>query len=178
MKRFFELLALAGIAATVGVLCEGLTIAEPPVRGGLSMELDWIATAMQQKGIRRRTDVVIEIDAVEVAAGFSRPDCDGLLLFVPLPHTAQGWGHIAPRLDLSGFVVHYVYGGALHADVPRFQRLGDRLIAELRPNSGSSRPRLAALAEAGSCDLAVSVETALMDYSRGGDRSARGAEDA
>ena len=167
MKRVFEVVALAGVAATVVVFCEGLAKAEPRMRGVLSLDLDWIAAAIYDNGFRRRADVVIEIDAGEVAAGFSRPDCDGLLLFAPLPYTAQGWGHIAPRLDLTGFAVHYVYDGTLYAEVPRLQRLGDRLMAELRPKSASSRPRLAALAEAGDCDLVADAETSLMDFSRG-----------
>jgi len=132
---------------------------------------------MHEKGLRRRGDVLIEIDTREVAGGFSRADCDGLLLIAPLPQTAQGWGHIAPRLDLSGFTVHYAYDGSLHSDVPQLQRLRDRLMVELRPTSDSNWPRLVAIAEAGNCNLGADVEAELVNFSRGRDESAPATED-
>ncbi len=171
MNRVYELAALVGIVATVWWgFCGEPATAEPRMSGGLSDELAWITAALHEEGLHRRSDVVIEIDGRAVAAGFSQVDCDGLLLVAPLPQTAQGWGHVAPRLDLSGFTVQYAYGGTLHADVPQLQRLGDRMIAELRPASVSKRPRLVALAEAGNCELVPSAERVLVDFSNGTER--------
>jgi hypothetical protein len=168
MNRLYELLALSAIAAAMAGLCRGLASAEPRLIGGLTQELEWITAAAYEQGLRRRIDVSIEIDASEVATGFSRVDCDGLLLIAPLPQTAQGWDHVAPRLDLSGFAVHYLYDGTMHPGVPRLRRLGDRLLAELRPVPASSRPRMVAVAEAGHCDLLARVGGALADFSLGG----------
>lgn len=175
MNRLCELLALAALAAAAVGLWVGLASAEPRLTGGVVEELERITAAVYEEGLRRRVDVSIEIDASEVGRGFSRVDCDGLLLIAPLPQTAQGWGHVAPRLDLSGFTVHYVYDGTVHAGVPRLRRLGHRLLADLRPVPASDRPRLVAVAEAGHCDLVASVEGALTEFSRGGAESARDA---
>jgi hypothetical protein len=127
---------------------------------------------MHGKGLDRRADVLIEIDGREVARGFSRAGCNGLVLIAPLPHTAQGWGHVAPRLDLHGYTVHYAYDGALHHDVPGLQRLRARLAAQLRPVAASNQPRMLAVAEAGHCHLVDSVASALLALSVGEDESA------
>ena len=174
MNRLCEVLALVGIAAAVVGLCIGLASAEPRLTGSLDQELEWITAKMYEQGLQRRVDVVIEINASEVAKGFSRADCDGLLLIAPLPHTAQGWLHIAPRLDLSGFTVHYIYGGKIQFAPPVLRRLGDRLSAQLRREPASSRPRMVAVAEAGSCGLLASVGGVLSDFSRGGNKDLPG----
>lgn len=176
MSRIYEWSALAAIAATMWSLCGGLARAEPRLTGELTHHLGWITAEIHEKGLRRRVDVVIEIDASEVAAGFSRPDCDGLLLIAPLPQTAQGLGRIAPRLDLSGFTVRYTYDGAWYRNVPRLQRLRDRLMAELRPAVAADLPRLIAVAEASTCDLFARAEATLREVSRGGDYSSQSAE--
>jgi len=169
MNRIYQCSALAGIAVSIWGLLGGLAEAEPKLSGESAEHIGWISTALHERGLRRRVDVVIEIDASEVAAGFSRVDCDGLLLVATLPHTAQGWGHIAPRLDLSGFTVGYAYDGVWRGDLPRLQRLNDRLMAELRPGSTVDRPRLIAVAEAGNCDLSDRAETTLLELSLGGE---------
>ena len=174
MNRLYEVLALGGIAVAVVGLCIGLASAEPRLSGRLDQELEWITAGMYEQGLQRRVDVLIEINASEVAKGFSRAECDGLLLIAPLPQTAQDWVHIAPRLNLSGFTVHYIYGGKIHLGAPVLRRLGDRLSAELRREPASSRPRMVAVAEAGSCGLLASVKGVLADFSRGGDKDVQG----
>lgn len=172
MSRISGLLGLTGIVAAVWSLCAGLAAAEPDMSDGVSQDLSRITAAMHGEGLHRRVDVLIEIDGREVARGFSRAGCNGLVLIAPLPYTAQGWGHIAPRLDLHGYEVHYAYDGALHHHVPGLQRLQTRLVAQLRPMAASNLPRLLAVAEAGHCDLVDSVASALLDLSTGKDESA------
>lgn len=172
MNRISGLLGLTGIVLALWSLCAGLAAAEPDTHGGLSQDLSRITAAMQDEGLHRRVDVLIEIDGREVARGFSREGCNGLLLIAPLPHTAQGWGHVAPRLDLHGYTVHYAYEGALHHEVPGLQRLRTRLAAQLRPMAASNLPRLLAVAEAGHCHLVDSTASALLALSAGRDESA------
>lgn len=176
MKRLYEWLALGASAAAIAGLCVGLASADPRLTGAVTQELEWLTAAVYERGLRRRVDVSIEIDAREVATGFSRVDCDGLLLIAPLPRTAQGWERVAPRLDLAGFTVHYLYDGRRHPGVPQLRRLSDRLLAELWSVPAADRPRMVAVAEAGHCELLARVEGVLADYSRGGAGDAQVAE--
>jgi hypothetical protein len=171
MNRMNGLLGLTGIVVAMWSLCAGLAAAQPDMRWETSHNLTRITAAMHGKGLHHRADVLIEIDGREVARGFSRAGCDGLLLIAPLPHTAQGWGHVAPRLDLQRYTVHYAYDGALHHDVPGLQRLRTRLVTQLRPMTVSTRPRLLAVAEVGRCDLVDSAASALLALSAGNDES-------
>ena len=174
MNRLYEVLALTGIAAAVVGLHIGLATAEPRLTGSVGQELEWITARMYEQGLQSRVDVMIEINASEVAKGFSRAECDGLLLIAPLPQTAQGWVHVAPRLNLSEYTVHYIYGGKIQAGLPVLRRLGDRLSLQLRREPASNRPRMVAVAEVGSCGLLASVEDVLSDFSRGGDKDVQG----
>lgn len=158
---------MVAIAASLLTLFYGLDRHSRQMAPDPERALEMLDTALSGTGLRRRDDVVIEMNGREVARGFSRADCDGLLLVSVLPRTAQGWAHIAPRLDLEAFEVTYIYDGAAHMRVPRLKRLGDRLLDELRPNSPSALPRVAAIAEAGSCGLALRAATALNTFSRG-----------
>ena len=168
MNRLYELLALSALTVSVWSFCGTLGAAEPRMRSGaVYQDLGVVTAALYEQGLWLRNDVIVELDARQVAAGFYRPDCDGLLLVAPLPTTAQGWGHIAPGLDLSGYSVQYVYEGVFHAGVPRARRLQNRLTAELRDQPAISFPRLVAVAEAGGCDLLATVESVLIDFSRG-----------
>ena len=168
MSRVYELCALFALTVTFWGLCGGLGAAEPRMMSGTAyQDFRFITAALHGEGLRRRRDVSIEIDAREVAAGFFRPRCDGLLLVAPLPTTAQGWGHIAPSLDLSGFSVHYVYDGVFYVGVPRFKRLKNRLIAEFHDQSMKTLPRLVAVAEAGNCNLSSSAASMLINFSQG-----------
>lgn len=167
VNRIYEIAGLIGIAGSILALCTGLAAAGHRVNVKAMPPLGALSARLVEAGLRRRDDVVIEINGREVALGFSRSGCDGLLLMGSLPQTAQGWSHIAPRLDLSPYRVRYLYDGALHARVPRLQRLGDRLLAELRPDIVSSLPRLMAIAEAGNCSLLQSAMYVLKAFSQG-----------
>ena len=93
---------------------------------------------------------------------------DGLLLIARLPHTAQSWSHLAPRLDLTNFLVQYFYDGDLYERVPRVQRLEDKLLADLGSSGAADLPHIMAVAEAGNCQLIPSAVEVLGPFARGG----------
>jgi len=136
-------------------------MAEPPVL------LDAIRHWLADSGLQQRDDVSIELNGRDVALGFSREGCDGLMLVAVLPHTAQGWSHMAPRLDLSAYQLRYFYDGARYPSVPSFERLAGRLWGDLRPNRSRLLPQVIAVAEAGHCGLARSTAGVLEAVSQG-----------
>jgi len=166
MTRIFEIAGFAGLAGSVLALCVSLATAGAELNTSAMPQLDAVSATLMKAGLQRRDDVIIEIGGDEVALGFSRGNCDGLLLIAPLPHTAQGWSHIAPRLNMSAFNVQYLYDGALHAQVPRLQRLEDRLLSDLSPGFATTLPRLLAIAEAGDCGLLQSAVDALEAFAQ------------
>ena len=152
---------LASLALALVLLGAGASARTARVDIPEAQWLDALGATIGGAGLRQRADVVIEISGREVARGFSRSGCDGLLLVAPLPRTAQGWRHIAPRLDLSGFRVGYAYAGSVHERLPRLARLRDGLLAELgRREPARARPAVA-LAESGQCALTRAVLPAL-----------------
>lgn len=164
---------LLGIVSSVATVVCALTLygsleqsgprvaAEPPAL------LDAIGDSLADAGLHQRDDVSIEMNGRDVALGFSRPGCDGLMLVSVLPHTAQGWAHMAPRLDLSNFQLGYLYNGARYPLVPKLERLTGQLWGDLRPHRISMFPQVIALAEAGHCGLARSAAAVLEAVSRG-----------
>lgn len=165
MNRLTEVLAVAGLLVTALVLYVRLTNENPQLMRKTTHDLLVIGAVLRDYDLHRRSDVTIKLDSTPVAAGFSRLDCDGLLLIAPLPKTAQSWGHLAPRLDLDSYAVKYTYAGDWYYEVPRLQRLVDRVVDDFRKIPASSRPRLVAVAESGECGLTAAVESALTDYS-------------
>ena len=161
MVRRVDLLAFASIALSIAVLSQ--KISRPSVAGDewALRSPDAISSKLAGNLLRQRSDVNIEINNREAARGFSLPGCDGLLLVAVLPATAQGWLHIAPRLDLSEFRVRYAYAGALHERIPRLARLRDRLFAELAGREKRTHGRVVALAERGGCNLISTAAPAL-----------------
>jgi len=167
MVRRVDLLAFASLALSLAVLSHGIARPSVAVDEWALRSPDAISSRLAGNRLRQRSDVNIEINNREAARGFSLPGCDGLLLVAVLPATAQGWLHIAPRLDLSEFRVRYAYAGALHERIPRFARLRDRLFAELAGREEMSHDRIVALAERGRCDLISTAATALEGFSGG-----------
>jgi len=167
LNRQWEALGILAIAAALLMLFHKIESDGRQVAPGPNGVMEILDAALSDTGLRRRDDVVIEMNGREVAHGFSRADCDGLLLVSALPRTAQGWAHIAPRLDLAAFDVTYIYDGIAYERVPRLMRLGDRLLHELGRDEPSTLPRLAAVAEAGGCGLALRAATVLKNFSRG-----------
>jgi len=165
MTRLVGLLALASLALSLAMLCQD--IAWPAAAADEPVSLDALGAALAGARLRQRSEVDIEINQREVARGFSLPGCDGLLLVAVLPRTAQGWRHIAPRLDLSAFRVRYAYAGTLHERVPRFARLRDRLLAELAGREQAAQHRVVALAERGECALLSAAVAALAELASG-----------
>ena len=166
MSRIHEVAAIAALSAAALALCMGLGSPNRATEEDPAAALPRLSAALAAAGLERRDDVLIEMNEREVAHGFSRRGCDGLLLVTVLPRTAQGWAHVAPRLDLSAFDVVYLYDGMRHARVPRLERLGDRLLSELGPAADATLPRLTAVAEAGDCGLALSAAAVLEAFSR------------
>lgn len=120
--------------------------------------LSELEQALQSKGLLLREDISINLSNSPVAAGFSRPDCQGLLLMAPMPSTAQDWGHMAPLLDLSAFRVSYLYQGVLLDKPPVIERFLDSGKALFNTEPQGLSRLVQAVAEAGDCELA---ETAL-----------------
>jgi hypothetical protein len=114
--------------------------------------LDAVDKALFQRGLIHRHDVVVQVNNVEVARGFSRMDCDGLLLVTQLPNTAQGWQHVAPTVEFSRYAIRYVYDGEVYDAVPILPRLRHWLLGTL-PGSFEPRGLVTGLAEVGHCHL-------------------------
>jgi hypothetical protein len=167
MTRTIALLASASLALSLGVLCAGVAARAAPADAQDAPSLDALGAALAGAGLRQRSDVDIEINQRDVARGFSRPGCDGLLLVAVLPRTAQGWRHIAPQLDLSAFRVSYAYDGILYERLPRLARLRDRLLAELAGRELPPQQRVVALAERGECALVPAAAPLLAEPAPG-----------
>lgn len=131
-----------------------------------SASLGVVGRGLIDSGLLLRHDVSIEINGRDVALGFSRSGCDGLLLVSVLPRTAQGWNHMAPRLDLSTYRKRYFYNGTTYEFVPRFERLIGRLSVDLWPLRGSLSTPVIATAEAGNCGLLEGAMSVLESSSR------------
>lgn len=162
-----RLVVVGVLAACALALVCSLEFASRRVSPDPSVSLETLRVSLAAAGLRQRRDVVLEMNDREVALGFSRVGCEGLLLVAILPHTAQGWAHIAPRLDFSRFEMGYVYKGVWYQAVPRIERLAVRLLRDLTPHKVGSPPQVVAIAEAGRCGLALSAAPALDAVSRG-----------
>ncbi len=155
-----EIVALVSLVAAVAALLMTRPIAATSIDTDPGEWLHTVDHALEDLGIRQRRDIVITLSNIEVAHGYARPGCPGLLLVAPLPETAQGWGHVAPGLDLSRFEISYVFQGRVHDSVPLLSRLRSTLIADLIGLPDASN-RVVALAEAGSCRLAADATSAI-----------------
>jgi hypothetical protein len=167
MSRFFRIFGVAATFVCALTLYGSLEQSGRRVAAESPALLDALNHLLADSGLHQRDDVSIELNGRDVALGFSRPGCDGLMLVAVLPHTAQGWAHMAPRLDLSRYHLGYLYNGARYPSVPRLERLADRLWGDLRPHRISIFPQVIALAEAGHCGLARSAAAVLEAVSRG-----------
>jgi hypothetical protein len=167
MSRFYRIVGIAVIVACALTFYGSLQQSGRGVATDPFTLLDILRPSLADSGLHQSGDVLIELNGREVALGFSRAGCDGLLLVSILPRTAQGWAHMAPRLDLTSFRIGYLYEGALYPAVPRFERLGRGLLGDLRPHEADPSPQVVAIAESGHCDLASSAAAALKAISRG-----------
>jgi len=167
MTRRVDSLAFTSLALSLALLCQQIVRPAAAADDWALWLLDGISAELSDKLLRQRSDVNIEINQREVARGYSLPGCDGLLLVAVLPSTAQGWPHIAPRLDLSAFRLRYAYAGVLHERVPRFARLRDRLFAELASREQGAHERIVALAERGGCGLLPAAASSLEELASG-----------
>lgn len=113
--------------------------------------------ALEQKGLMFRDDITITLSDSPVAAGFSRLDCPGTLIVAPMPNTAQGWGHMAPLLNLDAFEVAYLYQGVYYDKPPVFDRFYDSAKVLFSGHSLSKKQVIHAVAETGSCGLAATA---------------------
>jgi len=168
MSGLFRIFGTAAIFVCALTLYGALERSERSVAADPSAVLDTIRHVLADSGLRQRDDVSIEMNGRAVALGFSRPGCDGLMLVAVLPHTAQSWAHMAPRLDLSAYQLGYLFQGALYPSVPRLERLAGRLHSDLRPSRASGPSQVIAIAEAGHCGLAPSAARILGVVSKGG----------
>ena len=122
----------------------------PPVRS--VQWLDATDVELFQHGLLHRHDVAIRVNDAEIARGYSRSDCGGLLLVAQLPNTAQGWHNVAPRIEFSNYEIRYVYDGNVYEAVPTIPRLRDWLVGTL-PGRFEQRELVIGLAETGQCEL-------------------------
>jgi hypothetical protein len=155
-----ETVALVSLVAAASALLMTRPVAATNNRVDPGEWLHTVDHAMADVGIRQRRDISIRLSANEVAHGYSRPSCPGLLLVAPLPETAQGWGHVAPAVDLSRFQISYIFKGTVHESVPLLSRLRSSLIADLIGLPDESN-LVVALAEVGDCQLAADATTAI-----------------
>jgi hypothetical protein len=167
MSRLFRIFGVAAIIVSALTLYRSLEQSGHRIAADASLPLDAIRHGLADSGLHQRDDVSIELNGRDVALGFSREGCDGLMLVAVLPRTAQGWAHMAPRLDLSGYDLRYLYDGARYPSVPRFERLAGWLWGDLRPHRTRMFPQVIAVAEAGHCGLARSAAAVLEAVSRG-----------
>jgi len=126
----------------------------PETRSG--QWLDEADIELFHHGLLHRHDVVIRVNDMEVARGYSRSDCDGLLLVAQLPNTAQGWQHVAPKVEFSKFVIRYVYDGEIYGSMPTLPKLRNWLVGTL-PGLFEQRGLVIGLAEVGRCGLVDSA---------------------
>jgi hypothetical protein len=114
--------------------------------------LDSVDVELFRMELLHRHDVMIRVNNMEVARGYSRAGCDGLLLVAQLPNSAQGWRYIAPTIDLSNSTVRYVYKGNIYRTAPVLQKLRGWLVGTL-PGHFESRAMTVGLVEFGHCHL-------------------------
>ncbi len=114
--------------------------------------LDETDVTLFQRGLIHRHDVLIQINHKEVARGYSRPGCPGMLLVTQLPHAAVSWADVAPKADLSNFSMRYIYEGELYDRPPALRRFMHWLKGTL-PGFYSVRSLVIGLAESGHCHL-------------------------
>lgn len=167
MSGLFRIAGVAMIIVCALTLYASLEQSGRSVTAEPAALLHAIRHSLSESGLHRREDVLIEINGREVALGFSRPGCDGLLLVTVLPHTAQGWAHMAPRLDLSTYRLAFLHDGVQYPSVPRIERLAVQLRGDLGPHRTRTFPQVIAIAEAGQCGLAPKAAAVLEAISRG-----------
>jgi len=147
--NLFALLSL-GLATVLMLWTASLKNAAPATRS-----VAWLDDAdikLFQNGLVHRHDVLIRINKADVARGYSRSGCDGILLVTQLPNPAQGWQYVAPDVDLSSFSVRYLYKGQTYETTPILKRLRNWLIGTL-PGFFAPREPVIGLAEIGHCHL-------------------------
>lgn len=121
----------------------------------VARSVQWLDSAdvtLFKKRLVHRHDVAIRINDSDVARGYSKAGCTGILLVTQLPHSAQGWAAVAPQVDLSGFSKRYLFEGRIYDDIPTLKRLGHWLKGTL-PGVFSTRNLVIGLAERGPCQL-------------------------
>ena len=150
--RFLNLTALLSLifAAVLLYATASWKNAAPVTRSAEWFDL--LDVELSKEEFLHRHDVVIRINNAEVARGYSRAGCNGLLLVAQLPNSAQGWRYIAPTIDLSNSAVHYIYEGEIYHTAPALQRLRNWLVGTL-PGYFRSRAMTVGLAEFGHCHL-------------------------
>lgn len=117
--------------------------------------VEWLDEAdveLFRHGLVHRHDVAIRVNDMDVARGYSRSGCNGLLLVAQLPNAAQGWNYVAPKLDLSDFKMRYIYKGEVYKKAPTLRRLRSWLVGTL-PGLFETRVLVVGLAETGHCHL-------------------------
>ena len=150
--RFLNLTALLSLAVAVVLLFSTASLKNAAAATRSVEWLDSIDVALYRKDLLHRHDIRIRINNAEVARGYSRHGCDGLLLVAQLPISAQGWRYIAPNIDLSKSTVRYIYEGKIYASAPVLQKLRSWLVGTL-PGFFEPRALMVGLAEFGHCHL-------------------------
>ena len=152
IMRLLNLIALLSLVLSAGLLylTASWKNAAPATR---SVEwLDSVDIELFRKELLHRHDIVIRVNNAEVARGYSRAGCDGLLLVAQLPNSAQGWRYIVPGIDLSKSTVRYIYAGKVYTSAPVVKKLRNWLIGTL-PGLFEPRALMVGLAEFGNCHL-------------------------
>ena len=111
--RILNLTAVFSLVLAAGLLYSTAACksAAPAVRS--VQWLDSVDVELSREKLLHRHDVIIRVNNADVARGYSRAGCNGLLLVAQLPNSAPGWRYIAPAIDLSNATVRYIYRGEI-----------------------------------------------------------------
>ena len=150
--RILDLTAFLSLLLAAALLFATAPSKSAPPAARSAQWLDAVDLELLGKDLLHRHDVRIRVNDAEVARGYSRAGCDGLLLVAQLPNAAQGWRYIAPSIDWSSSTVRYIYDGEVYPSAPVLQKLQGWLVGTL-PGYFEPRPLMVGLAEFGHCHL-------------------------
>lgn len=163
MKKPVDLLALAIVLVASVTLLSTVSALPVHTTWDSPLMLSKLELALEKERLLLRKDISITLSGSPVAAGFSRPGCQGTLLLAPMPNTAQGWGHMAPLLDLEAFEVSYHYRGTFHDSPPLMDRILDSAKALFKTQPQRQSQAIHAVAEIGHCGLAETAHAVLSE---------------
>lgn len=115
-------------------------------------------------GLVRSRNSQVEISGVRAAAVYRLRECNGLLVVLPLPPTAQRFEHVVPVLGAPSSETGFVFQGKVSSSYPALKRAISVLSNELRIRK--SQPAVDSIVfafrELGSCGLSKQLDWSLL----------------